>query len=63
VGAEEQLARGEAVVTDDHRLAAAEVETGDRVLVGHAAREAQGVHDGFFVAGVLPEAGAAERGA
>ena len=45
------------------RSAAAQVEAGNGVLVRHPAREAQRVHDGFLVAGVVPEAGPAEGGA
>jgi hypothetical protein len=39
-----------------------EIQPGDRILVGHAAREAQRIGDGFFVRRVVPEARAAERG-
>ena len=60
VRAEHHLALGGAVVADDHGLAAAEVQPGNRVLVGHAARQSQGVDDRLFVAGVVPEARAAE---
>ena len=63
VRAEDHLAIGRLVVADDDRLAAAEVQAGHGVLVGHAAREAQRVDDRLLVGGVIPEARAAERGA
>ena len=47
---------------DDDALAAAVREVRERGLVGHPAREAERVDDGFFVARVAPEACAAERG-
>ena len=61
VRAEDHFAVGRLVVADDHRLAAAEIETGDRVLVRHAARETQRVDDRFLVGGIVPKARAAER--
>ncbi|MNE03299.1 hypothetical protein D3C80_957950 [compost metagenome] len=47
-------------VADDHRLAAAQWQVGQRRLVGHAARQAQHVAQRFLVAGVGPHAAAAE---
>src|SRR5215217_4579691 len=61
--AEGHLAVRRLVVADDDRLAAAQVEPRDRVLVGHAAREAERVDDRVLVALVVPEPRAAERGA
>ena len=61
VRAEDHLAIGRLVVADDDRLAAAEVQAGDGVLVRHAAREAQRVDDRLLVGRVVPEARAAER--
>src|SRR5690606_14412949 len=46
---------------DDHRLAAADVQAGDRVLVGHAARQAQDVVQRLLLGLVRPHAGAAQR--
>ena len=63
VRAEQHFAIGRLVVADDDRLAATEVETGHRILVGHATREPQGIDDGRLFGGVVPEAAAAERGA
>ena len=48
-------------VGDDHRLAAAEVEAGERVLVGHAARQAQRVGQRLAARGIGPHPAAAER--
>ena len=47
-------------VADDHRLAAAVVQTGERVLARHGAREPQHVGQGEVHAGVGVEAGAPE---
>ena len=46
---------------DDHRLAAAEVEPGDRGLEAHAPGEAEHVGEGVVLGGVGVEAGAAEN--
>src|SRR5687768_6169382 len=62
VGAKNVLAIPRLVVADDDRLAAAEVETGNGVLVRHAAREAQRVGDRFFVTVIGPEPRPAKRG-
>ena len=48
-------------VTEDHRLAAAEVEPGDRRLVGHGPGQGQHVLQGVVLVGVGAEADAAER--
>src|SRR5690606_531245 len=61
VCAEDHLALRRAIVTDDHGLAAAQVETGDGSLVRHSAREAEYVDDCLFLRGVVPEARAAKR--
>jgi hypothetical protein len=50
-------------IADDHGLAAAEVEAGERVLVGHAAGQVQHVLERLGLGGVRIEAGAAEGGA
>lgn len=44
------------IVTNDDRLAAPEWQPGQRVLVSHAVRQAQGVGERFFFAVVIPEA-------
>ena len=49
-------------VPEDHRLAAAIGQVADRRLVGHAAREAQHVGQGFALVRVGPHAAAAEGG-
>src|SRR6056297_237571 len=43
-------------ITDDHRLAAAEIKACDRVLTGHAMRQPQYVRDCSVFALVVPEA-------
>ena len=58
--AEQRLGLVGGGVADDHRLAAADVQAGDRVLVGHAAAQAQHVVEGFRLALVRPHAGAAQ---
>ena len=63
VRVEDRLALAHAVVADDDRLAAAERQPRERVLVGHAARQAQRVGDGLSHARVIPETRAADRGA
>ena len=60
--AEQQLAARRFVVADDDGLAASEIQPRDGVLVCHAARETQGVDDGFVVGGIAPETRSAERG-
>jgi hypothetical protein len=50
-------------VADDHGLAAADVQARHRVLVGHAAREAQHVVQRVGLGLVRPHARAAQRGA
>src|SRR5205814_5286481 len=60
--AEDHFAKRRFVVADDDRLTAAEIQTGDGVLVGHATRETQRVDDRLFVRAVAPEARSAERG-
>src|SRR5690242_12435772 len=57
--AEEELAAGRLVVADDDGLAAAQIQAGDGVLVGHPARQPQRVDDRLVVGGVAPEARAA----
>ncbi len=47
----------------DHGLAAAEGQVGQRILVGHALRQAQGVGQGIALGRVGPVAAAAKRGA
>src|SRR5256714_11945707 len=61
VSAEDLLTVFGFVVADDDRLATAQMQTGDGVLVGHAARESERVGDCLLVGGVLPESGPAER--
>src|SRR5690348_693942 len=58
---ENRLTVARAIVTDDHGLSAAKVETSDSVLIGHAAGKPQRVDDSRFVGIVLPEACASER--
>src|SRR5579885_337517 len=48
-------------IADDHRLAAAQVQAGDGVLVGHAAGQAQHVVDRLGFALVRPHAQTAQR--
>ena len=50
-------------VGQDHRLAAAERQARHGVLVAHAARQPQRVGQRLVVLGIMPEAGAAGRGA
>src|SRR5690606_15494069 len=50
-----------AVVADDHRLPAAQIESGNGILVRHPARQPECVDYGLFVGGVAPEARPAER--
>jgi len=59
VSAEEQLAVGGLVVSDDDRFAAAQIEAGNGILVCHPAREAQRVDDRFVIRAVVPEPRAA----
>ncbi len=47
-------------IADDHRLAAAQVVSARRVLVGHAAGEAEHIGQRFFLGPVDTEAGSAE---
>ena len=60
VGTQQALGLQRGRVADDHGLAAAEVEAGQRRLVGHAAREVEDVADGVVGGGVGVEAGAAQ---
>ena len=60
VGAQQRLGLVGERVADDDRLAAAEVEPGERGLVGHPAGEVEHVAQGVGVAAVGVEAGAAE---
>ena len=59
--AEQRLALVLARIADDDGLAAAEVESRDRCLEGHAAREAHRVDDRLALVLVRPHADAAER--
>ena len=65
VGAQQGLGLQLGRVTDDDGLAATEVEAGERVLVGHAAREVEHVDDRVVGAGVgvepRPAEGRAQR--
>ena len=61
VGAQQRLGLVRAGVADDHRLAAAEVQPGEAVLVRHGPRQPQRVGDGVVLGGVRVEAGAAQR--
>src|SRR3954452_22266109 len=49
------------IVSDDDRLAAAEIDARHCRLIGHAPGEPQRIGDGFVGAAVLPEAGSPER--
>jgi hypothetical protein len=60
---EHHLAVGALVVPHNDRLPPAQIDPRDRRLVGHAARQAERVGDRVVGRAVLPEAGAAERGA
>ena len=60
VGAQQGLGLQLGRVADDDGLAAAEVEAGERVLVGHAAREVEDVDDRVVGAGVGVEPRPAE---
>src|SRR5690606_32592280 len=59
--AEEHLALPRAVVADHNRLPTAQVQAGHGVLVGHAARQAERVHDGGFIRLIAPESRTAQR--
>src|SRR3954447_25388371 len=61
VGPKECLPIGPVIVSDDDRLAPAEIDAGHCGLIGHATGEPQRIGDGFFGAAVLPEAGSPER--
>jgi hypothetical protein len=63
MSAEEFLAVFGFVVAEDDRLASTQGKSGKRILVGHAAREAQYIMHGFVRGGVVPEAGASGAGA
>src|SRR5213596_3314121 len=63
VRAEDRLAIANLVVADDDALAAAKVQTRDRGLVGHAARQPQAVDQRVAIVGVIPEPRPAARGA
>ncbi|MDQ1094019.1 hypothetical protein QE400_003432 [Xanthomonas sacchari] len=60
-GAEQRFGLVALRVADDHRLAAADVEPGQRVLVGHGAAEPQRVLQRRFGVGVGAHAHAAQR--
>ena len=60
VGAQQRLGLELRRVADDDRLAAAEVEPGERGLVGHPAGQVEHVVEGVLLGGVGVEAGAAE---
>ena len=62
VGAQQGLGLEHGRVADDDCLAAAEVEPGERVLVGHPAREVEHVDDRVVGAGVGVEPRPAEAG-
>ncbi len=59
---EQEMRLVRARVAQDDGLAAAQVEPGDGVLVGHPAGQAQHVGEGGLVGRVAPHADAAERG-
>ena len=61
VRTEDHLTVRLAVVPPDDGLAAAEIEAGDRCLVGHPARESERVDDRLTIVPVVPVAGAAKR--
>jgi hypothetical protein len=63
VCAEDVLAMISFWISNYHRLAAAKIETSDRALVSHPTREAEDIHESFFVAVVTPQARSAKRGA
>ena len=60
VGPKEPLPVAGAFIRQDDGLAPSQIQAGDGRLVGHAAREAQGVGQGVRLAGVPPQAGAAQ---
>ena len=60
VGAQQGLGLDPGRVADDHGLAAAEVEPGQRRLVGHPAGEVEDVVERVLLGGVGVEAGAAQ---
>src|SRR5437773_9390768 len=62
VRSEQRLPPRRPVVTDDHALPAAQVESRHGRLVGHAARQPEGVDERILFARVVPEARAAQRG-
>jgi hypothetical protein len=51
----------ESVVIDQHDLATAARQLGQRSFVGHGAGEPQSIVEGFGLAGVAPDPGAAQR--
>ncbi len=61
VRAEDQLAHPRLRVPDDHRLPATQVQTRDRRLVRHPARQPQHVDERVLLGRVVPEPGAAQR--
>ncbi len=63
VRAEQRLGLVRGGIADDHGLAAAVVQAGHRVLVGHRAGQVQHVGQGRVLVRVGVEAGPAERGA
>ncbi len=62
VRAQQRLGLVRGWVADDHGLAAAVVEPGERVLVGHPLAQGEDVGQGFGLGRVRVEARAAERG-
>jgi hypothetical protein len=63
VRAQQRLGLEPGRIADDHGLAAAVVQPGQRVLIGHGAGQVQHVRQGRFFARVGVEARPAERGA
>ena len=55
VRAEQKLTTRRLIVANDDGLAAAQIETGNGVLVGHAPRQTQRIDDRVVIAGVAPE--------
>src|SRR6185437_1040830 len=49
-------------ITEDDGLAAAVIQTGQRILVRHRCRQMQHVQEGVVLAGIRVEPGPAERG-
>ncbi|MBL0029242.1 MAG: hypothetical protein IPO95_09290 [Rhodanobacteraceae bacterium] len=60
-GAEQRFRLVLGRITDDHALAAAEVQARDRGFVGHAARQAQHIVQGVLLGLVRPHAQSAQR--